>query len=404
MRAYERLLQYVRVHTASREDAESTPSTPWQFDLARKLAAEMEELGVSDVYVDEHCYVYGRLPATPGLEDKTCVGFIAHLDTIPDFPGENVQPQVHASYDGGEIPLGCGRTLSPADFPHLRSLAGRTLITTDGSTVLGADDKAGVAEIMTMAERVLKEGRPHGSVAIGFCPDEEIGHGASLMDLKRFGAELAYTVDGGEEGGIEYENFNACAAEVSFRGFNVHPGSAKDTMVNAALLAMEFNGMLPSGETPRDTELYEGFFHMMEMSGTVESAKLSYIIRDHDAGSFEARKNTLRHAAKLMNAKYGEGSVVLTIKEQYRNMLEMVKPRFEVVEKALEATRRAGMEPKVLPIRGGTDGAQLSFRGLPCPNLGTGGFAYHGPFEHCTAEGMDLCTEVLLHLVELYAE
>ena len=290
------------------------------------------------------------------------------------------------------------------DFPHLSRLVGRTLITTDGTTVLGADDKAGVAEIMTMAERVMNENIPHGRIAVCFCPDEEIGHGAALLDIEKFGAQLAYTVDGGEEGGIEYENFNACSAKAEFRGFNVHPGSAKDTMINACLVAMEFNAMLPSGDTPRNTEGYEGFYHMGHMGGDTENAYLDYIIRDHDAAAFDFRKKTLLHVAKLLNAKYGEGTVTVTIKEQYRNMLEMVKPHFEVVEKALDAIRAAGMEPEVLPIRGGTDGAQLSFRGLPCPNLSTGGFAFHGPFEHCTAEGMDLCTEVLVNLVRSYAE
>lgn len=404
MKAYERFIKYARVHSASVEGKETTPSSQCQFDLARLLCSEMQEMGVSDVYMDEHCYVYGKIPASAGLEDKPCVGFIAHLDTIPDFPGENVQPQVHENYDGGDIVLGSGRVLSPKDFPHLKKLVGRTVITTDGSTVLGADDKAGIAEIMVMAETLLAGDIPHGPIAIGFCPDEEIGHGASLMDLERFGASLAYTVDGGEEGGIEYENFNACAAHVSFKGFNVHPGSSKDTMINAGLVAMEFNSMLPSGDTPRDTEMYEGFFHMMEMEGNVEHARLEYIVRDHDAGSFEARKNTLRHIAKLLNEKYGEGTVELEIRDQYRNMLEMVKPHFEVVSKALEAIRQAGMEPEVLPIRGGTDGAQLSFRGLPCPNLSTGGYAGHGPFEHCTAEGMDKCVQVLLNIVKNYTE
>ena len=404
MRAYERLLKYVRVHTASSEEGDSTPSTPCQFGLARLLAEELEQLGVENVMVDGHCYVYGRIPASSGLESVPCIGFIAHMDTVPDFPGENVRPQVIEDYDGGEIRLGgSGRVLSPKDFPHLERLKGRTLICTSGDTVLGADDKAGVAEIMTMAETIISGGLPHGPIAIGFCPDEEIGHGAALMDLDRFGAKYAYTVDGGEEGGIEYENFNACAAEVEFHGFNVHPGSAKDTMINASLAAMEFNSMLPGFDTPRDTELYEGFFHLLSMEGDVEHARLSYIVRDHDAGSFAARQRCLEHIAKLLNAKYGPGTVELSIRQQYRNMLEMVKPHFEVVEKALDAIRQAGMEPEVLPIRGGTDGAQLSFRGLPCPNLSTGGFAFHGPFEHCTAEGMDKCVEVLLNIVKNYA-
>lgn len=401
MRAYERLIQYVKIHTASEEGAEGTPSTARQFDLAGLLAEELRGLGAENVHVDEHCYVYGAIPATPGYEDKPCVGFIAHLDTVPDFPGENVKPRLVENYGGGDIALGAGgRVLSPRDFPHLKRLTGRTLIVTDGATVLGADDKAGVAEIMTMAEELLTGGRPHGPVAIGFCPDEEIGHGAALMDLERFGAEYAYTVDGGEEGGIEYENFNACAAAFEIRGFNIHPGSAKDTMINAALVAMEINAMLPAGDTPRNTEGYEGFFHLTEMSGDVEKARLSYIVRDHDAGSFEARKAALRHIEKLINEKYGEGTARLELHDQYRNMAEKVKLCFHVVENALEAIRMAGMEPVVEPIRGGTDGAQLTYRGLVCPNLSTGGFACHGPYEHVSVEGMDKCVQVLLNIVE----
>ena len=405
MKAYERFLKYVQINTASSDTSETTPSTACQFDLANVLAEEMREMGVSEVYVDEHAYVYGVIPASEGLEDAMSIGFIAHLDTIPDFPGENVKPRLIENYDGGDIVLGTsGRTLSPADFPHLPSLKGRSLIVTDGTTVLGADNKAGVAEIMEMAETIIKEKLPHSRIAIGFCPDEEIGHGASLMDLERFGAKVAYTADGGAEGGVEYENFNACGAKVSFNGFNVHPGSAKDTMINASLVAMEFNAMLPSGDTPRDTEGYEGFFHLTNMEGDVEKATLSYIVRDHDAGSFEARKACLAHAAKLLNRKYGEGTVILEIKEQYRNMCEAVKPHFHVVENALEAIKAAGLEPNVEPIRGGTDGAQLTFRGLPCPNLGTGGHAYHGPYEHISVEGMETSTRILLNIVERYAK
>lgn len=405
MRAYERLIKYAAVHTASSEDVEGTPSTERQFDLARLLAAEMEGLGMAEVLVDEHCYVYGALPATPGYEDRPCVAFIAHLDTVPDFRGENVRPQLHANYDGGEVILGAsGRKLSPREFPHLPRLRGRTLITSDGTTVLGADDKAGVAEIMTMAEELLQSGAAHGRVAVAFCPDEEIGHGAALLDLQRLGAQAGYTLDGGAEGELEYENFNACSAEFEIRGFSVHPGSAKDTMINASLVAMEINAMLPSGETPRDTQGYEGFFHLLSMEGSVERARTGYIVRDHDAGIFEARKATLRHIERLMNDKYGSGTVKLTIREQYRNMLEVIKPHFDVVDKALAAIRLSGLEPRVQPIRGGTDGAQLSFRGLPCPNLGTGGYAFHGPFEHCTAEGMDKCVEIAKNLVKLYAE
>ena len=405
MKAYERFLKYVQINTASSETSDTTPSTACQFDLANLVAEEMREIGVSEVYVDEHAYVYGVIPASEGLEDAMSIGFIAHLDTIPDFPGENVKPRLIENYDGGEIVLGnSGRVLSPADFPHLPSLKGRSIIVTDGTTVLGADNKAGVAEIMEMAETVIKEGIPHSRIAIGFCPDEEIGHGASLMDLKRFGAKVAYTADGGAEGGVEYENFNACGAKVSFNGFNVHPGSAKDTMINASLVAMEFNSMLPTGQTPRDTEGYEGFFHLCAMEGSVEKAEIQYIVRDHDEGAFNAKKATLIHIAKLLNAKYGEGTVTLNIKEQYRNMIEKVKPHFHIVENALEAIKQAGLKPEVVPIRGGTDGAQLSFRGLPCPNLSTGGFACHGPFEHAVVEAMDTCVEVLENIVAIYAK
>ncbi len=405
MKAYERFIKYVQIHTASDDTKTCTPSTECQFDLSNLLAEELREIGVSEVYVDEHAYVYGVIPASEGLEKAMSLGFIAHLDTIPDFPGDNVKPRIVENYDGGDIVLGdSGRVLSPKDFPHLPSLVGRSIIVTDGTTVLGADNKAGIAEIVAMAETIIKEGRPHGRIAIGFCPDEEIGHGASLMDLERFGAQIAYTADGGAEGGIEYENFNACGAKVTFKGFNVHPGSAKDTMINACLVAMEFNGMLPSGDTPRDTEGYEGFFHMMAMEGDVEKCTLNYIIRDHDAGSFAARKACMEHAAKLLNIKYGEGTVTLEIKEQYRNMCEAIKPHFHVVENALEAIKAAGIEPTVEPIRGGTDGAQLTFRGLPCPNLGTGGYAYHGPYEHISIEGMDISTQILLNIVERYAK
>ena len=405
MQAYERLITYAKVSTGSVEDASTTPSTRRQFDLANLLADELKQLGARDVFVDEHCYVYAKLPATKGLENKTPVGFLAHVDTIPDFSGENVQPRVIENYDGGDIVLGdSGRVLRPADFQHLKEMVGKTLVVTDGTTVLGADDKAGVAEIMTMAERLLASDMPHGTVCIGFCPDEEIGHGAELMDLDRLGAELAYTLDGGGLGEIEYENFNAAGAELVFHGFNVHPGSSKDTMINASLVAMEFNSMLPSGDTPRDTEGYEGFFHLTDMEGDVETAKTRYIIRDHDAGKFAARCSTMEHIAKLLNAKYGAGTVELTIKEQYRNMIEQIRQRFEVVEKATKAAERCGLEAKPVPIRGGTDGAALSFRGLPCPNLPTASYGHHGPYEHAVAEDMERMVDWCLAIVEEFAK
>ena len=406
MRAYERLIRYAKVHTASAEDAALVPSTERQFDLAHLLEQELKELGVQDVYVDEHCYVYGRIPASDGMELVTPIGFLAHVDTVPDFSGENVNPRVIENYDGGEIPLGeSGRVLKPEDFPHLPGLKGKTLIVTDGTTVLGADDKAGVAEIMTMAEQLCRPDAPaHGAVSIGFCPDEEVGHGAALMDLDRFGAKLAYTLDGGALGEIEYENFNAAGAEVEFHGFNVHPGSAKDTMINASLVAMEFNAMLPTGDTPRETEGYEGFFHLINMQGDVEKAKTRYIIRDHDAGKFAYRISCMEHIAALLNAKYGSGTVELGIQEQYRNMLEMIRPHFEVVEKAVKAAQRCGLTAQSAPIRGGTDGAQLSYRGLPCPNLPTGSYAHQGPFEHAVAEEMDRMVKWILAIVEEFAE
>ena len=405
MRAYERFLKYAAVHTASSDEGTETPSTDRQFVLARMLERELMSLGASDVYVDEHCFVYGRVPATEGLEKVPAVAFIAHLDTVPDFPGENVRPRLIENYGGGDIALGgSGRVLSPAEFPDLDSARGKTLIVTDGTTVLGADDKAGIAEIMTALERLISGGRPHGTVCVAFCPDEEIGHGAELLDLKRLGAECAYTLDGGALCGIEYENFNAAAASVEIRGKNVHPGSAKNIMINASLVAMEYNAMLPACDTPRNTEGYEGFFHLTDMSGDVAAASLSYIIRDHDGAKFEARKALCLHAAKVLNEKYGEGTVTVNLREQYRNMLEKIRPRFEVVEKANEAARRCGLEPEAVPIRGGTDGARLSFRGLPCPNLPTGGNAYHGPFEHIAAEDMDVCVDLVLEIIKAFTE
>ena len=401
MRAYERLINYAKVHTASADNVEQTPTTRCQFDLSHMLAEEMEAMGLEGVYVDEHAYVYGFIPASEGYEDRPCIAFNAHVDTIPDFCGENVKPRVIENYDGKPVPLGdSGRVLDPEQFPHLKDLVGKTLITTDGTTVLGADDKAGIAEIMTAAERILTEKLPHGRVALCFSPDEEVGHGAALMDLERLGADFGYTLDGDEVNGINYETFNAAAAHWEVNGFNVHPGSAKDVMINASLVAMEINSMLPSGDVPSKTENYEGFFHLTDMSGNVELARLDYIIRDHDSAVFEARKNTMRHIEALINAKYGENTAKLTIRDQYRNMAVLLRERMDVVHLAEEAIRKQGLTPVSVPMRGGTDGANLSFRGLLCPNLGTGGYAYHGPYEHITAEGMDTAVEIILSIVE----
>ena len=376
MRAYERLLNYVVVHTASDEFSETTPTTQRQFDLANMLVPEMKALGIEDARVSDLCCVYGTLPATLGYEDAPAIGLIAHLDTVPDFCGEHVKPRIIENYDGEDVVLGDGgRTLSPAQFPHLPSLKGRTLIVTDGTTVLGADDKAGIAEIMTVVEHLIKENIPHGKICIAFTPDEEVGSGASALDLDTFGADYAYTIDGGEE----------------------------DTMVNALNVAWELHQMLPAADRPEHTEDYEGFYHLTDMSGNVEKAEMQYIVRDHDLAAFELRKKELQHIQTVLNGRYGEGTVELTITEQYRNMSEKILPHFHLIENAKAAAEEIGLKPLIVPVRGGTDGAQLSFRGLPCPDIGTGGYAYHGPYEHITAEGMDLSVDLILGVLKRYA-
>lgn len=402
MKAYERMLNYVKAWTTSDSSSETVPSTSRQFDLAKLLVEEMKELGIEDAHVDEKCYVYGTLPATKGYEDKAKLGFIAHLDTSEDISGQNVNPQIIENYNGEDIVLGdSGRVIRVSDFPHLKEFKGRTLITTDGTTLLGADDKAGIAEIMTAIERIQKENIPHGKICIGFNPDEEIGTGAHNFDVEKFGADFAYTLDGWLEGQIEYENFNASLATFEIKGINVHPGSAKDIMVNSQLLAMEINSMLPN-ETPANTEGYEGFYHLMEITGSVEYSKLVYIVRDHDADKFTARNELLQNIEKTMNEKYGEGVVTLTIKQQYRNMKEKIEPCMHLIDNAKKAIKAVGLEPTVDAIRGGTDGAQLSFKGLPCPNLGTGGAAYHGACEHISVEGMDKVVDIAVELVKIY--
>lgn len=402
MKAYERMLNYVKVWTTSDSSSEKVPSTSRQFDLAKLLVEEMKELGIGDAHVDEKCYVYGTLPATKGYEDKAKLGFIAHLDTSEDISGQNVNPQIIENYNGEDIVLGdSGRIIRVSDFPHLKDFKGRTLITTDGTTLLGADDKAGIAEIMTAIERIQKENIPHGKICIGFNPDEEIGTGAHNFDVEKFGADFAYTLDGWLEGQIEYENFNASLATFEIKGINVHPGSAKDIMVNSQLLAMEINSMLPN-ETPANTEGYEGFYHLMEITGSVEYSKLVYIVRDHDADKFTARNELLQNIEKTMNEKYGDSVVSLTIKQQYRNMKEKIEPCMHLIDNAKKAIKAVGLEPTVDAIRGGTDGAQLSFKGLPCPNLGTGGAAYHGACEHISVEGMDKVVDIVVELVKIY--
>jgi len=396
----ERFLRYVTIYSESKEGCDVVPSTGCQFDLANVLADDMRELGLSNVRVTDNCFVYGELPATPGCEDLPCMGLIAHMDTTPQFSGADIKPQIIENYNGGEVVLaGSGDVLSPAQFPGMKELTGKTLITTDGTTLLGADDKAGIVEILCACEAVMKEGKPHGKIAIAFTPDEEVGLGVQQFDVPGFGADYAFTVDGGAIGGLAYENFNACAAHVEFRGLSVHPGSSKDTMINACLLAMEFNGMLPSCETPRDTEGYEGFFHLMEMKGDESHAELAYIVRDHDAARFDGRKAQLRHIEKIMNHRWGEGTVTVHLREQYRNMREKIEPVIHIIEQARKAMEAVGMKPFEEAIRGGTDGAQLCYMGLPCPNLCTGGHACHGPFEHIAVEDMELCTRMLVELI-----
>lgn len=402
MKASERLLKYAVIYTGSDEDhAEQTPSTPEQMTLAQVLAKDMRDIGLTDVSVDAHAYVYGFLPATAGREQCPPIGFIAHIDIVNEFGTSEIHPQIVKEYDGGEIALGTsGRTLDTVQFPDLKQAIGKTVITTDGTTVLGADDKAGVAEILTMCERLVQDNLPHGKICVCFTPDEEIGHGAALLDLEKFGASYAYTVDGGAPNEVEWETFYAAAADWSIAGVSVHPGDAKDKMVNAALVAMEINGMLPPDEIPAKTQGREGFFHLCDMSGDVSAAKLSYIIRDHDAEKFLQRKQTMREIERKINETYGAGTAALTLREQYRNMAEILQHHPDVVEQAKRAIRAVGLTPVSNPVRGGTDGAQLSFRGLPCPNLGTGAYALHGPYEHAIAEQMDVMTEILLHIAQ----
>ena len=398
-------LKYVAFDTQSAEDAGTVPSTQKQFALAKLLSEQLKNIGVKDVSMSEHGYVYGTIPANGDYNCQT-VGFLAHMDTSPDCPDENVRPQLVKHYDGKDITLNkaLGVKMTTKMFPFLKNYVGQDLITTDGTTLLGADDKAGIAEIMTMAEALIKENIPHGPISIAFTPDEEVGGGTDHFNVEKFGAQFAYTLDGDTEGEIQYENFNACKADFEITGFAVHPGSSKDTMINACLVAAEINNMLPGLEIPRETEDYEGFYHLTGMSGDVAKAELHYIVRDHDKNLFEARKETLRHIEKNLNEKWGEGTVKLMITDQYQNMAEIIAGCMHLIENAKKACENASVAPLVLPIRGGTDGCQLSFMGLPCPNLGTGGHAFHGPYEHITAEGMDKAVDITVELVKLYAE
>lgn len=410
MNVEERFLKYVSYWTTSDEDnmengTPRIPSSERQFDLGKVLEQELKTLGLKNVTLTDHCYVYGLLPATPGYENKKAVGFIAHMDTAPDFSGKDVKPQMIPDYDGKDVLLkGSGEYLKISDFPSLKDLKGRTLITTDGTTLLGADDKAGLAEIITAVEEIISSGQPHGDIWVGFTPDEEVGCGADLFDLDYFKADFAYTLDGDYEGEVAYENFNAASADFSVKGVNVHPGEAKDIMINAALVACEIQSLLPADETPAHTEDREGFFHLTDIKGDVASAKLSYIVRDHDKDSFESRLNRLRTLEVEMNQKYGMGTVTLMITNSYSNMLEIIEKHPHVIEIAKKAISQTGLDPLSRPVRGGTDGARLSFMGLPCPNLGTGGYGFHGPYEHISIEGMKTAIQVVRNIVTIVAE
>lgn len=395
----ERFLKYITTYTTSDEESETVPSAARELDLAHILTAELTDLGVNDVILSKTGYVYGHIPATPGMEGHKSVAFIAHMDTAPDYPGENVNPVFHENYNGSDVVLeGTGAILSVKDFPELETLKGRTLITTDGTTLLGADDKAGVAEIMTMTEKVLKEDIPHGDFWVVFTPDEEIGRGSDHFDFDICKADYGYTVDGDYEGEVAYENFNAASAIIKVTGKNVHPGEAKNIMKNASLIGTEFASLLPADETPATTEGREGFYHLIDMKGDVASATLTYIIRDHDHVIFENRKKHMMELTAQLNEKYGEGIVECTIKDSYANMIEIMKDHMDIIEGAKAAIQSVGLEPISRPIRGGTDGAMLTFKGLPCPNLGTSGYGFHGPFEHCTVEGMETVVTILTYL------
>ena len=405
MELKERFLKYVAINTRSDENSETFPSTAVQWDLLNALVEEMKLLGLEDVTIDKYGYAMGTIPATKGKENAPVIGFLAHVDTAPDMSGENVRPRIIDSYDGEDIVLNNALTMKVAEFPELKRFIGHTLIHTDGTTLLGADDKAGVAEIMTAAEYLMAHPEiEHGKIRIGFTPDEEIGRGVDFFDVKAFGADFAYTMDGGYEGELEYENFNAASAKIAIQGRNVHPGYAKNKMINAIEVACELNNMVPAIERPQYTEGYEGFYHCIGLNGTVENATISYIIRDHDAKKFEQKKVWMWDIVGMLNKKYGAGTLTLTLKDQYYNMRKMVEPHPQVIDNALAAMRDADVEPLVRPIRGGTDGARLSFMGLPCPNIFAGGMNFHGKFEYCSLNSMEKAVNVIINIAKRWAE
>ena len=411
MRAYERLLKYVSYETTSDENSQTCPSSAKELVLADELVEELKAIGVADAHVDKDGYVYGSIPATKGAENEKTIGLIAHMDTAPAMSGADIKPRIINDYDGADIVLNekLGVVMDTVTFPQLRNYVGQDLIVTDGTTLLGADDKAGIAEIMTAAAQIIEadkacEGNTdehiaHGKICIAFTPDEEIGRGADRFNVESFGADYAYTVDGGMLGEIEFENFNAASAKVHIKGENIHPGEAKNKMKNASLLAMEFNSMLPPAGIPAHTEGYEGFFHLCGMSGDEENAYLDYIVRDHNMDKFLERKAMLEHITAYLNTKYGAGTVNLDMKDSYYNMREKLEADMYIVDRAVEAMRENGVEPIIQPIRGGTDGARLSFMGLLCPNLSTGGHNFHGKYEYICIQSMDKMVEIIKSIV-----
>lgn len=401
----ERFLEYVKVDTQSQDDVENVPSTEKQRNLAEILVKELKEMGAENVRLSEHCYVYATIPANTDKKLPS-IGFVAHMDTSNALSGKDVKPRIIKNYDGGEIILNkeLNIRMDANAYPVLELSKGKDLIVTDGTTLLGADDKAGVAEIMTMAETLLTHPEiEHGTIQIGFTPDEEVGRGVDFFDVEGFGADFAYTIDGGELGEIEYENFNAAAGKISIQGVSIHPGSAKNKMVNALLLAMEFQSMLPVNENPMYTENYEGFYMLNALEGTVDSARAVYIIRDHDKKQFEAKKERFLKIGEYLNGKYGEGTFKVEVKDSYYNMKEKVEPHMHLIENAKRAMEETGVTPIVVPIRGGTDGARLSYMGLPCPNLCAGGNNFHGRYEYVPVQSMEKIVEILLKIVEIYA-
>ncbi len=400
----EKFVRYAKIDTQSNEESNTTPSTDKQFNLANLLVEELKSMGLADAAVDKNGYVMATLPSNMN-NDVPVVGFISHMDTTPDASNENVNPQFIEKYDGTDIPLGNNAVLSPADFPELLSYKGQTIITTDGTTLLGADDKAGVAEIMTAVEYLVNHPEiKHGTVKVGFTPDEEIGRGADKFDVKKFAADFAYTIDGGRIGELEYENFNAAGLTVTVSGRNVHPGTAKDQMINAITIGIEYDRMLPNNQRPEHTEGYEGFFHLMDFQGTVDKAVLRYIIRDHDKVKFEQKKMLASHTTGFINEKYGKAVVATELKDQYFNMKEKIEPVKYIVDIAEQAMLDAGVKPIRKPIRGGTDGSKLSFMGLPTPNIFTGGHNFHGIHEYIPVHSMEKAVEVIVNVVKNVAK